>query len=328
MKFIRNKVLSVTVTTIITAITIYLLWQFSGGNNLLKTFKNINPIIAILAFFIYILTLVAKAFRYRFILKNKIGINKLLSIVSIHSFWNNILPFKSGEITYLYMINEEKNISNGENVTSLLLTRVFDVLIILTFLLISGFFIFHKNSNILESVPPTFIISILISGVAILAGTIFYRLKLSKIFSNISFKNSFLNKCSRIISETFLALNQIRDIRRLFIFTTLSFSVWILDTLFIWAILLSAGFHFSIIEAAFVGIFPVLAGLIPINLVGNFGAFEGTVTGGLVLLNISTESAFNLSFILHIQTLLFSSTLFIFALWYRRTFVNQRISLT
>ena len=321
----RNKILSITVTAIVMVIAVYLLWQFNGSNNLLKTFKNINPIIAILAFFLYILTLVAKAFRYRFILKNKISINKLLSIVSIHSFWNNILPFKSGEITYLYMINEEKNISNGENVISLLLTRVFDVLIILIFLLISVFFIFHNNSKFLESVPLTFVVSILILGVAILLSVIFYRYKLSKFFSNLSFRNSFLAKGSRIISETFLAFNQIRGIRRLSILTILSFSVWILDTLFIWATLFSVGFRFSVIEAAFIGVFPVLAGLIPINLVGNFGAFEGTVTGGLVLLNISIETAFSLSFVLHIQTLLFSSALFIFAFWYRN-FLNQSIA--
>lgn len=323
MKFARNKVLKIVVTAFITIVVAYFLWQWSGGDNLLETLKSIDPIIAILAFFLYALTLVVKAFRFRFILNNKIGVKKLFSIVSIHSFWNNILPFRSGEITYLYMINEEKNISNGENVTSLLLARVFDLLIVVTFFLISGFFIFRQDSVFFKSVSLTLMMSILVSGTIILWSVVFYRNKLSKFFSGLSFKNLWLNKFSRIISETFLALNQIRDVRKLFIFTILSLFVWVCDTLFVWVILLSAGFHFSIIEAAFIGVFPALASLIPINLIGNFGAFEGAVAGGFVLLNISIVNAFNLSFILHIQTLLFSFMLFIFTFWYRNTVTNK-----
>ncbi|MDO8589683.1 MAG: flippase-like domain-containing protein [bacterium] len=311
------KIIATAATTVIVA---YLLWRFSGDSGLFEILKNINPVIVVLAFFLYILNLVAKTLRFRFVLRNKISLKKLLSIVSIHSFWNNILPFRSGEITYLYMVNEEKNISNGENVTSLVLARVFDLLIVLTFFLISGFFIFRQNPSFLASTPLTFIVSILISGVVILWGIVFYRHELSRFFSGLSFKNSFLNKFSRIMAETFLALEQIKNFKRLAILATLSLFVWVLDTLFVLVILLSAGFDFSLIEAAFIGVFPALASLIPINLIGNFGAFEGTVAGGLVLLSVSIEDAFNLSFILHIQIILFSFLFFVWAFWYRNFF--------
>ena len=141
MKFTRNRSVGVIVTLIVTVIAAYLLWRFSGVNGLLEILENINLIVVVLAFFLYILTLVAKTLRFRFILRNKIGLKKLLSVVSIHSFWNNVLPFRSGEVTYLYMVNEEKSISNGENVTSLFLARIFDILFVLLFFLISGFFI-------------------------------------------------------------------------------------------------------------------------------------------------------------------------------------------
>ena len=323
MKFIRNKLLRVVVTAVATIVVAYLLWQFSGGSGLLEILENISPTMVVLAFFLYILNLVAKALRFRFFLRNKISLKKLLSIVSIHSFWNNVLPFRSGEVTYLYMVNEEKNISNGENVTSLILARVADLFIVLTFFLVSGFFIFRQNANFLESAPLAFVAFILISGVAMLWSIVFYRYELSKFFSDLSSQKSFLNKFFRVMSETFLAFDQIRDIRRSAIFFALSFSVWILDTLFIWVILFSAGFHFSILEASFVGVFPALANLVPLNLIGNFGAFEGTVAGGLVLLNVSTASAFNLSFMLHIQILLFSAILFVLALGYRN-FLNKK----
>jgi|SRR3989344_950557 len=317
MKFTRNRSVGVIVTLIVTVIAAYLLWRFSGVNGLLEILENINLIVVVLAFFLYILTLVAKTLRFRFILRNKIGLKKLLSVVSIHSFWNNVLPFRSGEVTYLYMVNEEKSISNGENVTSLFLARIFDILFVLLFFLISGFFIFREHSNFLALAPLTFIIFVLMSGAAMLLGMVFYRYALSNFFSGLSFKNSLLNKFRRIISEIFIAFDQIRDMRRLAIFTTLSFFVWFLDTLCIWAILFSAGFRLSLVETAFIGVFPALAGLIPLNLIGNFGAFEGTVTGGLILLKVGRDSAFNLSLILHIQILLFSFILFVWAYWYR-----------
>lgn len=318
MKFIRNKLLRLVIIVFMTVVVVYVLWQFGSHTNLLGLLKSINPIIVILAFLLYFLTLLVKALRFRFILKNKISIKRLLSIVSIHSFWNNVLPFRSGELTYLYMVNEEKEVSNGENVISLLLARVFDLLTVLIFFLVSGFFIFHRNSDVLASVSLVLAVSILAASVAILLVVIFYQHKLSDFFSGPSFKNLFLNKIARIMSETFQALNQINNIRRLIIFTGLSFSVWILDALFIWVILLSAGFKFLFVEAIFIGIFPALVSLIPINLIGNFGVFEGAVIGGLILLNVDIKNAFDLSIILHTQTILFSLLLFLCAFLYRR----------
>ena len=214
------------------------------------------------------------------------------------------------------MINKETNISSGENVSSLLLARVFDLLVLLIFLVISGFLIFHQ---------PLYLLTLVLSiGVVSLWAIVFYRQKLSKFFSGLTLKNLFLNKFSKVISGAFIGFDQISNVKKLSIFIALSFAIWILDTLSIWAILLSVGFNFSSVEVAFVAVFAAAASSIPINLIGNFGTFEGTVAGGLTLLSVSVKKAFNLSFVLHVQTLIFSFVLFVFASWYRH-FIKKEI---
>lgn len=321
---INNKLLRLAMTAGVTLLGIYLLWQFSDRSNLLEIIKGLNPLVVGLAFFLYFLNLLAKAARFRFILKNKISLKKILSIVFIQSFGNNALPFKAGEITYLYMVNEEKDISGGENIISLFLARVFDILIVSTVFLISGFLIFRQQSNFLESVPLPLVAFLLLFGVVILSGAIFYRQRLSQFFSSLSFKNQFLNRLCRLTAETFLALNQISNFKKLAIFTAFSFLILILDTLSIWAVLFSAGARLSFVEVAFLALFPALVSAFPVLLVGNFGAFEGTVTSGLVLLGISVEKALNFSLVFHLQILLFSFVLFTIAFWYR-SFLNKKV---
>lgn len=316
MKFTQHKLFRIVFVAASTVVIAYIVGEFGGGN-ILKTLEHIDPAITILAFFLFTFTLLVKAIRFRFILKNKISIKNLFSIVSIHSFWNNVLPFKSGEIMYLYMVNEEKNISSGENVASLLLARVFDLLIVLSLFCISGFFIFRQQSGFLGPISLTLVVSALALGVIILWGIVFNRHKLNNFFSNLSFKNVFLKKIFRILAETFLAFDQVNNFRRLAVFSVLSFSVWILDTVFVWVAVSAGGLGFSLAEAAFIGIFPTLAGLVPINLAGNFGVFESAVTGGLLLLQVGAERALGLSFILHAQIIAFSFTLFVFAFWHR-----------
>ncbi|MEK7138170.1 MAG: flippase-like domain-containing protein [Patescibacteria group bacterium] len=320
----KNKSLRVAITTIVIVTMVFFLWQFSGQNNLLETLKNISPTFVILAFFLYFLTSLAKAMRFRFSLKNKIGLGKMLNVVFIHSFWNNFLPLRLGEISYLYMINEAKEVSGGENVNSLFLARIFDILIISIIFFISGFLIFRENSNVLESIPLALIVSILISSLVILLVAVFYRQKLSQFFSDLSFKNQLLNKFFKFISQTFLVFDQISNIKKLTIFTASSFVIWILDALSIWAVLFSVGFKFSFVESSFLVVFPAIVGVLPINFVGNFGSFEGVVTGGLVFLSVSVEKALSLSVLLHIQILLFSFILFVFA-FLNRNFSNKTL---
>src|SRR3989344_7643937 len=71
-----------------------------------------------LAFALYFAMNIFKALRFNFFLENKLGFRKFLRIIFLYNFWNQILPFFSGDLSYLYLVKKSKKIALGENFSS------------------------------------------------------------------------------------------------------------------------------------------------------------------------------------------------------------------
>jgi len=69
-----------------------------------------------------------------------VGIRDLFKIVCVHNMMNNLLPARTGEVSYIYLINKvhERDISEG--IATLVVARVFD------FIVISGIFFVQSCS--------------------------------------------------------------------------------------------------------------------------------------------------------------------------------------
>ena len=103
----------------------------------LTTLGNINPYYAIAACFVYFSSNYFKALRFKVLLKEfKISMPKLYVIASYHNFLNQIFPARTGELTFVYYLNKIGNANLSKGLHSLLITRIFD------FIIVSVFFVF------------------------------------------------------------------------------------------------------------------------------------------------------------------------------------------
>ena len=77
----------------------------------------------------YLITNVFRAFRIQALLPSqKIGFLQLMAIMIAQSMFNNILPARMGEISFVYLLNKQGNIPADRSIAALLIARIFDFL--------------------------------------------------------------------------------------------------------------------------------------------------------------------------------------------------------
>ena len=320
----KNKAIKIIISTIISVLILYFLLAKIDFYDLLSSLKKISLSTIIIGFIIYFFVLFLRSLRFKLFFGNKLSVKQIFYITLLHNFFINVLPFRSGELSYVYLL-KKKDIAVSESINSLLIVRLFDTLIIIILLLISSIFI--KDINYITSkLTPLLIIILTILIISIII--IVYLNKQIIIFlnkiktNNIKFQK-LLSKIKIIINNINLIFN-FKIISRLLLY---SIFIWILNYYNIYFLLNNIGINLSIIKIFFINSILLLSSTIPWSLMG-FGIFEGTLTTGLSLFNINIEQAINSSFILHFVIIFYCviSALFIFTAGLKHFYKRQDIS--
>lgn len=105
--------------------------------------------------------------RWGYLLKSirAIPLPRLMPLVCIGYMGNNVYPFRSGEALRIYLLRQEHHIPFVKGATTVLIERVFDGLVMLTFILI-GVNLTHVGGEAIQSVAtfatPLFLIALVI----------------------------------------------------------------------------------------------------------------------------------------------------------------------
>jgi uncharacterized protein (TIRG00374 family) len=105
--------------------------------------------------------------RWGYLLKSirAIPLPRLMPLVCIGYMGNNVYPFRSGEALRIYLLRQEQHIPFVKGATTVLIERVFDGLVMLTFILI-GVNLTHVGGEAIQTVAtfatPIFLIALVI----------------------------------------------------------------------------------------------------------------------------------------------------------------------
>ena len=293
------KILAVIITIVLVAT---LLSQISIGD-VAKTLASIDPIYLIIGFVLYLFSYFFRALRFQILLGNKIGFKDLFTIVCVHNMANNILPARTGEVSYVYLSKKLHNISTGEGIASLMVARVFD--------LISISLLFFVAALYVRGLPP-----MIDKVIWAIAG---FLLLIVLILVNLAyFGEQFMNRVGKIINmvsighirgipyllrkgnETMQSFEVVKS-KRVIIWTgILSMLVWASLYLVNYALINAMGINISFWSVIFVSTFPVFTTILPIQALGGFGTIEGGWTIGFMAIGLSKEIAIASGFSLHI----------------------------
>jgi uncharacterized protein (TIRG00374 family) len=102
-----------------------------------------NPWLIASASFLFVVTIVVRAYRWRLLLYSvgSLRLWHLFGALNVGYFMNNILPFQVGEVGRGYMLSELSGISTTRSLSTIVVERVLDVLVLLFLLLVLAPFV-------------------------------------------------------------------------------------------------------------------------------------------------------------------------------------------
>ncbi len=281
------KLFELLVAVGISAGFIYLFYRVVGFDKLIKFFTELNPANLLVAFFLYILSYVTRTFRWQITLSIK-NFWKLFKITSFNTVFNIFLPFRTGELSFFYMLKKE-NIPLSETALSFFSVRIFDGISLATVFLIS--YLMYSGY---------FLISVLVFFIMPFS---FY---LFKGILHIIKKEKVQN-----FKENILTL---KNIFSLYILSILTFSFKFTGFYFV----LPQGINLSFLEAFIASSAGDLTTILPIHGLAGIGTYEGGYAGILILMGVDKELALISSVFVHIFILLGSAIVGLFSLLFLR----------
>lgn len=285
-------------------VVLYLLLSQINFRDLSQLLFTIKPIPLLLGGFIYLCKASVRSYRITRLNKSsRLSQLKMLRLSLASSLASQILPFKLGEFSYVYLLNREDKASLSQGLSSLVILRVFDVLAVA---------ILFLGISLWEGLPDdlsNYYIPILIfmAGVALafgiwmlasrLKGFALGQLRRLKIFSIPA-----ADKILRGLESLIDSLKQYKAAEYpLFIF--LAVLEWLVNYATFHVIMLGMGFTPTVFATVVAVSFSILASVLPINSLGNFGTQEAGWTSGLLLMGFSKTDAIATGFATHLITL-------------------------
>ncbi|MFQ6135782.1 MAG: lysylphosphatidylglycerol synthase transmembrane domain-containing protein [Candidatus Hydrothermarchaeales archaeon] len=278
-------------------------------NDILYAIKNISLHWLIFGFVLYIIGYYFRALRFHILLGRKISIKELFWIVSFHNMTNNLLPARTGEFPYIYLVRNRKGISTAEGVATLAIARILDFVAIAIIFIISTFFVFTELPPSLARFPILLIIAMLfvifvlysisshgedtIKVIEDIASKIGVRR--SALFSSLLEKGKELQKEFQTIKSRKIILNAFLA----------SILIWGFIYLMVYVLINDVGITMGLWGAMFCNTFAILTTILPVQGIGGFGTREGGWTIGFILLGVSLETAIATSFALHIAIIVY-----------------------
>ncbi len=284
-----SKILNLLISLLIIGIFIYFLNKYSVLQNVKLILGNFNPNLILLSIFFYSLTYIFRALRFKLFFK-EVKVIQMFSIICVHTFLNNVLPFRSGESSFPLMLKKLFNTSITSSSTALIIARIFD-LIALSFLFLISTLITKTIKGWLIVFPIGMLI--LLFSLLLLSYRMLYILR----------------KRSQTFKDLFLFVNSYFSRKNTALTAFYSFIIWLSKFISFHLILLAGKFKIGLAKTVFVSTFGEVTTVLPIHSIGGFGTYEAGLVGGFKIAGLNAKTALPVALYFHSVLLLMSAVL-------------------
>jgi len=306
----------ISAVVIAVVLVVILLFQISIGD-IARTLASIEPSYLTIGFVLYIFSYFFRTLRFHILLNKKLSIIDLFSIVCVHNMANNILPARTGEVSYVYLSKKLHNISVGEGVASLMVARIFDFITICFLFFVSTILIRDLPeivSKIIWVIVGLSVFVLLLFLAFVLFGEISVDM-IRKVANGINaLRFPFIHYLLRKGDETAQSL-KLMNSKKLFtgVFVT-SIMIWCFQYSTLYILANAMSISLTVWCMIFAITFVFFTTILPIQSIGGFGVIEGGWALGFMIMGISKEMAISSGFGFHIVLLIFALVLGAFGL--------------
>ena len=316
-KTLLSKIL---IPTTIAVVVCYFLLKEITIQNIPDTLGRAPVLALVIGFILYSLLVWTKALRFRELLELDVSVWQLTPILALHTFWGNLLPMRSGDLSYIYLMKRREGVDETKSVASLMLASVIDLMLLLAFMVGTGWTLRFSLSGQLSYTILFVAPLMMFSALAILLCTACTAPNACTAIARFCAKpllyfekrpiTWLVNKCLDVIHE----LTQIRfDWRFAKIW---GYSLLSLGIRFGFQCYLARemGINISVISLTFALAFTSIFNLLPVQSLGNFGTVEFPFAWALMRFGTEKELAIVAGFSLHLVILLYCIPLGIYGL--------------
>ena len=253
----------------------------------------------------------AKALRFRALLNLDSSVYRIFPILALHTFWGNILPMRTGDVSYVYLMQRRQKVEATQGIASLLVASLIDLILLIGLVIATAWFLRDglrdTFSGTVLYLMPFLIGSVLISVVVFVS-----------VAPNVCMK--FADLCAAPLLRleqrpvSWVVNNGLRVLQELTAFRSNRrfLEVWLYSVLclvirfgFQCYLVVEMGVDVPIMQVLFALAFTNVFNLLPVQTVGNFGTTEFPFVWLLTHFGTSVETATVTGFSLHILILIY-----------------------
>ena len=306
-----HKIVRFVLPSIFAAVISYFLLKEIDLRKIPETLSGISIYAILIGFLCYCLLVIAKTLRFRTLLGLKSSVHQIFPILAMHTFWGNILPMRTGDISYVYLMQKRQRVDATQGIASLMMASLIDLVLLIALMVFSATLLLPKLSGqfswtVLYVMP-------LLAGTGLLSAMVLacvapdICITVAKRFASPLLK---LDKSSItwIVNKVLSVLEQITAFRlNLQLLKVWGYSLLCLIIRFGFQCYLVSkmGVDIPLTEVLFALAFTNGFNLLPIQTVGNFGTTEFPFAWFLNYFGTSMETATITGFSLHILILLY-----------------------
>jgi uncharacterized protein (TIRG00374 family) len=301
------KILAILITIILVAI----LFTQVSLKDVISTITTINPLYLLAGFALYTCSYIFRAWRFHILLNKEVSTKDLFSIECVHNMMNNLLPARTGELSYVYLLKTEHNKTTGDGLATLIIARIFDFIFISIFFLL----LFVGMDNLETGVTTLVVVGILLLFVMVflLFGLVFcgpvFLPTIKKLAHLGNFKKfRFGDYITRQSEETIACFETFKTgtITLHLTVILLTIGIWVLSYSLFYLITISMHIQLDLVHILFAASFAVFSTVLPVQGIAGFGTMEGGWALGFVLAGVPKDLAISSGFAFHLLILLYT----------------------
>ncbi|WP_174591667.1 lysylphosphatidylglycerol synthase transmembrane domain-containing protein [Methanocella conradii] len=294
---------------------IVLLMQISLSD-IVNAFLSISPQFLALSFILYVLLYVFRAIRFRLMLKSRAGYGTLFNIVCLHMLANSILPFKTGELAFVYLSKARMDLQAGIGLATVAIARMFDALAVCVLFVLALVMTRGKTDIFTEAEPLVLTMAVLLIVGIVLA--IWYGRQLLDVINRLLGIKVFgwlpLPLIRSKLEEVVDYYSSPDSQSKVLIIFGLSLLIWIMASLSMSILAVNMGLGIGIWAIIAATMVSVMFSALPIHGIASLGTTELILSAAFMALGAPKDAAISSAFAIHLMVLMFTALLSIYAI--------------
>lgn len=294
---------------LITVLLVYILVKEAGFSNILSTLGTLPLSTLLLTLVLYVGIYLLRLLRFQVLLSKKIPFPSFFSIICVHNLANVVLPARTGELSYLYLLKKKYGVKGSESLATLTIARLGDLLSILLFFSLGVFFV--QNLPATVHIVLQYFTAFMLSCLAVLTFLILFKYKVKVLFEHCLTwlcmeKIPFIVKLQHAIGDTLDFIKEKRTAHRLLLALLFSLLQWLLMYAFTYTLVRALGMPASFPQVLVGSSLALVATILPVQGIMGFGTTEGIWTIVFLALGFEKTATIAAGFGVHVVSLLFS----------------------